>query len=163
MKKYIQRIDELGRISLPKVIIDKYNLDNSGSIEITINNNLITLRDYSPLKKNKYMIIDIIKELEKALNHSVVITDLNVIISSNKRISKELKESIFRRENILEKHPKKLLITDKDLITPYIINSIISNNDIIGLLIIYDENGVDEIDYMISNAVSKFIGKYIEQ
>ena len=51
MEKYIKRIDELGKISLPKVIIDKYNLHSGSSIEITIKNNIIVLRDYSTLKR----------------------------------------------------------------------------------------------------------------
>lgn len=77
-------------------------------------------------------------------------------------ISDQLKKSIFRRENILETHPKNLVIGKEKKTTPYIINSIISHGDIVGLLIIYSDK-VDLIDYKISKEVSKFIGKYIEQ
>lgn len=166
MEKYIKRIDELGKISLPKVIIDKYNLHSGSSIEITIKNNIIVLRDYSPLKRYKYIIYDIASSLSKALEHNVVITDLNSILYSSEKkmgfISDQLKKSIFRRENILETHPKNLVIGKEKKTTPYIINSIISHGDIVGLLIIYS-NKVDLIDYKISKEVSKFIGKYIEQ
>ena len=164
--KYIKRIDELGKISLPKVIIDKYNLHSGSSIEITIKNNIIVLRDYSPLKRYKYIIYDIASSLSKALEHNVVITDLNSILYSSEKemgfISDQLKKSIFRRENILETHPKNLVIGKEKKTTPYIINSIISHGDIVGLLIIYSDK-VDLIDYKISKEVSKFIGKYIEQ
>lgn len=166
MEKYIKRIDELGKISLPKVIIDKYNLHSGSSIEITIKNNIIVLRDYSPLKRYKYIIYDIASSLSKALEHNVVITDLNSILYSSEKkmgfISDQLKKSIFRRENILETHPKNLVIGKEKKTTPYIINSIISHGDIVGLLIIYSDK-VDLIDYKISKEVSKFIGKYIEQ
>ena len=166
MEKYIKRIDELGKISLPKVIIDKYNLHSGSSIEITIKNNIIVLRDYSPLKRYKYIIYDIASSLSKALEHNVVITDLNSILYSSEKemgfISDQLKKSIFRRENILETHPKNLVIGKERKTTPYIINSIISHGDIVGLLIIYSDK-VDLIDYKISKEVSKFIGKYIEQ
>ena len=166
MEKYIKRIDELGKISLPKVIIDKYNLHSGSSIEITIKNNIIVLRDYSPLKRYKYIIYDIASSLSKALEHNVVITDLNSIFYSSEKemgfISDQLKKSIFRRENILETHPKNLVIGKEKKTTPYIINSIISHGDIVGLLIIYSDK-VDLIDYKISKEVSKFIGKYIEQ
>lgn len=166
MEKYIKRIDELGKISLPKVIIDKYNLHSGSSIEITIKNNIIVLRDYSPLKRYKYIIYDIASSLSKALEHNVVITDLNSILYSSEKemgfISDQLKKSIFRRENILETHPKNLVIGKEKKTTPYIINSIISHGDIVGLLIIYSYK-VDLIDYKISKEVSKFIGKYIEQ
>lgn len=166
MEKYIKRIDELGKISLPKVIIDKYNLHSGSSIEITIKNNIIVLRDYSPLKRYKYIIYDIASSLSKALEHNVVITDLNSILYSSEKemgfISDQLKKSIFRRENILETHPKNLVIGKEKKTTPYIINSIISRGDIVGLLIIYSDK-VDLIDYKISKEVSKFIGKYIEQ
>ena len=166
MEKYIKRIDELGKISLPKVIIDKYNLHSGSSIEITIKNNIIVLRDYSPLKRYKYIIYDIASSLSKALEHNVVITDLNSILYSSEKemgfISDQLKKSIFRRENILETHPKNLVIGKEKKTTPYIINSIISHGDIVGLLIIYSDK-VDLIDYKISKEVSKFLGKYIEQ
>ena len=166
MEKYIKRIDELGKISLPKVIIDKYNLHSGSSIEITIKNNIIVLRDYSPLKRYKHIIYDIASSLSKALEHNVVITDLNSILYSSEKemgfISDQLKKSIFRRENILETHPKNLVIGKEKKTTPYIINSIISHGDIVGLLIIYSDK-VDLIDYKISKEVSKFIGKYIEQ
>ena len=166
MEKYIKRIDELGKISLPKVIIDKYNLHSGSSIEITIKNNIIVLRDYSPLKRYKYIIYDIASSLSKALEHNVVITDLNSILYSSEKemgfISDQLKKSIFRRENILETHPKNLVIGKEKKTTPYIINSIISHGDIVGLLIIYSDK-VDLIDYKISKEVSKFIGKYIAQ
>ena len=166
MEKYIKRIDELGKISLPKVIIDKYNLHSGSSIEITIKNNIVVLRDYSPLKRYKYIIYDIASSLSKALEHNVVITDLNSILYSSEKemgfISDQLKKSIFRRENILETHPKNLVIGKEKKTTPYIINSIISHGDIVGLLIIYSDK-VDLIDYKISKEVSKFIGKYIEQ
>ena len=166
MEKYIKRIDELGKISLPKVIIDKYNLHSGSSIEITIKNNIIVLRDYSPLKRYKYIIYDIASSLSKALEHNVVITDLNSILYSSEKemgfISDQLKKSIFRRENILETHPKNLVIGKEKKTTPYIINSIISHGDIVGLLIIYSDK-VELIDYKISKEVSKFIGKYIEQ
>lgn len=166
MEKYIKRIDELGKISLPKVIIDKYNLHSGSSIEITIKNNIIVLRDYSPLKRYKYIIFDIASSLSKALEHNVVITDLNSILYSSEKemgfISDQLKKSIFRRENILETHPKNLVIGKENKTTPYMINSIISHGDIVGLLIIYSDK-VDLIDYKISKEVSKFIGKYIEQ
>ena len=166
MEKYIKRIDELGKISLPKVIIDKYNLHSGSSIEITIKNNIIVLRYYSPLIRYKYIIYDIASSLSKALEHNVVITDLNSILYSSEKemgfISDQLKKSIFRRENILETHPKNLVIGKEKKTTPYIINSIISHGDIVGLLIIYSDK-VDLIDYKISKEVSKFIGKYIEQ
>ena len=166
MEKYIKRIDELCKISLPKVIIDKYNLHSGSSIEITIKNNIIVLRDYSPLKWYKYIIYDIASSLSKALEHNVVITDLNSILYSSEKemgfISDQLKKSIFRRENILETHPKNLVIGKEKKTTPYIINSIISHGDIVGLLIIYSDK-VDLIDYKISKEVSKFIGKYIEE
>ena len=140
MEKYIKRIDELGKISLPKVIIDKYNLHSGSSNEITIKNNIIGLRDYSPLTKSTYIIYDIASSLSKALEHNVVITDLNSILYSSEKemgfISDQLKKSIFRRENILETHPKNLVIGKEKKTTPYIINSIISHGDIVGLLII---------------------------
>jgi len=169
MKNYICRVDELGKLSLPKTIMDNLGIKVLDNVEIIEKSNFILIRSYSPLLKIRSFIYDICNNLCYALNHNIIITDLNSIISSNnkslykKKISDNLKFSILRRENILEVHNKELILSKSTILnTPYIINSIISKGNVIGLIIIYDVNGVDEVDYKISSCVANFIGKYVE-
>ena len=169
MKTYICRVDELRKLSLPKNIMDNLGIKVLDNVEIIEKNNFVILRSYSPLLKIRSLINEICNNLCYALNHNVIVTDLNSIISSNvkglsnKKISDNLKFSILRRENILEIHDKELILTNRFILnTPYIINSIVSKGNVIGLIIIYDVNGVDEVDYKISSCVSNFIGKYVE-
>lgn len=164
MERYVKKIDKFGKITIPKPVIDRLELDN---VELIIKNNVVIIRNYSPLLRIKYFIKDICSSLSYALNHNVIISDLNTILISsekkliNKKISSALKTSIFRRENILEIHNKKLVLTnDYKLNTAYIINSIMLNGEVIGLLVIYDKI-VDNIDYKISGSVVRFIEKYI--
>jgi len=170
MERYIVRMDELGKITIPKNIRDNLGFTSLENVEILVKKNEIVVRTYSPILKIKEIAKAITDTLSYALNHNVIITDLNnIIVSSdksllNKKVSENLKFSIFRRENILEIHNKNINISSNTIInTPYIINSIVSKGNVIGLLIIYDElKGVDDIDYKISSVVANFIGKYVE-
>ena len=167
----IRRIDELGRIVIPKEIRKSLRISEGENLEIFINDDTIILKKFSSIKK----IADLAQQLTDVtysyIKKNIIIADHNNIIAAsgplkreiiNSNISNELSSAIKRREKIVEKYQKEISITDKKTInTKYIINSIISNSDVIGLVIIIDDN-IDEKDYEISNIIADFIGKYNE-
>ena len=64
----IRRIDELGRIVIPKEIRKKLRIDNGESLEILIEDDNIILKKYSPVESlndvvNKY--VDIFSQVIK--------------------------------------------------------------------------------------------------
>ncbi len=170
----IRRIDELGRIVIPKEIRKNLRINNGVSLEIFVANDEIILRKHSPLKNQKDISQSIADVLYASLNHNIIITDLSNIIAVsgslkkeyiNKEISTTIEESIKRREKILELYQKDIKIINDETVTgTYAISTIVSNSDTIGTIIVFDESEkINDIDYKIINVVANFIGKYLEE
>ena len=71
---------------------------------------------------------------------------------------------IKRRESIIEKYDKELIITDDFSIdSKYVINSIIANGDSVGLVIIFDKDEIGDDDMLIASLASKILSKSIEE
>ena len=167
----IRRIDELGRIVIPKEIRKSLRINEGENLEIYINNDSIVLKKFSSIKKISDLAGQLTDVTYSYIKKNIIIADNNSIIAVsgplkkeiiNENISTDLSNSIKRREKLIEKYKKDIAITDKVVLnTKYIINSIISNSDVIGIVMIIDDN-IDEKDFEISNIIADFIGKYNE-
>lgn len=167
----IRRIDELGRIVIPKEIRKSLRINEGENLEIYIENDSIVLKRFSSIKS----ICDLAQQLTDVtysyIKKNIFIADNNYIIASsgnlkkeilNKNISNELNNAVRRREKLIEKYKKDIHLTESvELNTRYVINSIISNGDVVGIVVIVDDNITNE-DFEISNIISDFIGRYIE-
>ena len=155
----MRRIDELGRIVIPKEIRKNLRIKEGENLEIYVENETILLKKYSPLKNL----------VEMATIYAEVINSFIIAVSGkykkkllNKNISDSLLKSIERRENILETHKKTLSIVDDYEVT-YSLHTIVVNGDSVGLVLIFSEN--DKMDEKIDNAcvmAENFLAKYLE-
>ena len=170
----IRRIDDLGRIVIPKELRKNLRIKEGDNLEIFIDNEDIILRKYSMMNK----INDLSQELTDAIytftKHNVFITDTDTIIAGsgtlkkdylNKSISNFIIKSINRREKILENHFKELnLINEEKIECSYILSTILVNAEAIGMIVIISEKDkLSEIEMQLANIVSTFITKYLEQ
>lgn len=170
----VRRIDELGRIVIPKEIRKTMRIREGENIEIFIDaNENIVLKKYSIMKKLGDFAQSFTDSIHSFLKHNIIITDSDSIIAisgdlkkeyQNGYISEDLINSIKRRENILEKHSKNLRLTnDKVIDCTYVINSIICNGDAVGLvLIVSTEDKITELDEKIAQIAAQFLSKYLE-
>ena len=67
-------------------------------------------------------------------------------------------------QKILQNHSKKLsIINDEEIEVTYALSTIITNGDVAGLIIIFDDEAlIDESDFQVCQIVSNFLGKYLE-
>ena len=170
----IRRIDDLGRIVIPKELRKNLRIKEGDNLEIFIENDDIILRKYSTMNK----INDLARELTDAIytftKHNVFITDTDTIIAGSgtlkkdyldKSISDFIVKSINRREKILENHFKELnLVNEEEIECSYILSTILVNAEAIGMIVMLNENDkLSEREMQLSNIVSTFITKYLEQ
>lgn len=168
----VRRIDELGRIVIPKEIRKSLHMVEGENIEIYIENDNIILKKFSIIKNMDDLAQKICDVVYSNIKKNIVITDNNYIIAAageikkdylNQELSKEMKENIKRREKLLEKYDKDLeIISGECIISKYVINSIITSGDAVGLVIIFDSSEISEVDMKISGILTNFIGKYLE-
>ncbi len=170
----VRRIDELGRIVIPKEIRKTLRIKDGENLEICIEDKNIVLTKYSLMKKIEDFAQSFTDGIYSFLKKNIIITNRDTVIAVsgslkkehlNQEISESLNKFIERRENILEKYKKKIEIIDGvELEGTYAISAIIVNGDSVGLVIIYDDiDTVSETDYKIIQIVSNFLSKYLEE
>ncbi len=168
----IRRIDDLGRIVIPKEIRRNLRIRDGESLEIFVDQDSIVLKKFSVMRNIDEYASNLVESLYSLLKKSIVIADSDSVIacSSNlkgllgKSISDRMSSCIKRRESIIEKYDKELVITDSYSVEcKYVINSIIANGDSVGLVIIFDNDDIGNDDMLIASLASKILSKSIEE
>ncbi len=170
----VRRIDELGRIVIPKEIRKNLKIRDGESIEIfTDNNNQIILKKYSLSEDYEMLIQNYLESLYSILKKSIIVTDRDKFITGigefkkdleKKEISNTLLNIIDRRDNVVELNPKNLQLTNSfETDASYIIKPIISSGECIGLIILLSKGeNLNSSDEKIIGVAANFLGKYIE-
>lgn len=171
----VRRIDELGRIVIPKEIRKTMRLREGEKIEIYISEKEeIILKKFSTLRNVSDFAQNFADSINSFTKYNIIITDTDSIIALSgplkkkflkKNISEELVFAVKRRENILEKHKKPIKLTDdQEVEGTYVINSIVVNGDVAGLVIILsEEDQIKDTDEKIAQIASQFFTKYLEE
>lgn len=171
----VRRIDELGRIVIPKEIRKTLRIHEGETVEIYIDNNEnIILRKYSAMRKLGDFAQNFVDSIYSFVKHSIIITDTDHIIATSGDLKKEyhncsisdsLIRTIQRRENILERYPKTLkLKNDFEIECTYVMNSIICHGDAVGLVIIFSQTEkITELEEKIAQIAAQFLSKYLEE
>lgn len=167
----VRRIDDLGRIVIPKEIRRTLRIRDGEPLEIFVDKEIIGLKKYSPMEDLKELASSFVDTISPLIQSNILITDRDQIVAiSNtyknhlgESISKELERIIDEREMVVEKSFKKIEGLD-DQEYSYIISPILVNGDSIGLVILFSTmKPLSEIEEKLSILVSQFLGKRIEE
>lgn len=170
----IRKIDDLGRIVLPKDIRKNLRIKNGDNLEIFISGEDIVLKKYSMMHKINDLAQVLTDAIYTFMKHSIFITDTDMVIAASgplknnyikKHISKSIEESIFRREKMLQNHFKDYEVIDNKIIKcSFVSNTIIASGEAVGMIIVLSENEkLSENEMQIASIVSAFITKYLEE
>lgn len=168
----VRRIDDLGRIVIPKEIRRNLRIRDGESLEIFVDNNNIVLKKFSIMRNIDVYASNLVESLYSLLKKGIVITDGDSVIACsnnvkdllNKPISDKMSACIKRRECIMEKYNKELMLTDDFSVdSKYVINSIIANGDSVGLVIVFDRDEINNDDMLIASLAAKILSKSIEE
>lgn len=162
----IRRIDDLGRVVIPKEIRKNLNIKENDSLEIFIDGENIILKKYSNLSKVEKLFNKYINILNEITSNSVIITDREKVLATTKKEEKLIgKEISAYLDNILESRNKVLSNDNRGLeITKgnilegnYYILPMIVNSDINGLIIIISNNEIRDLSKVGLEIINKII------
>ncbi|MBQ9984030.1 MAG: stage V sporulation protein T [Lachnospiraceae bacterium] len=174
----VRRIDELGRIVVPKEIRRTLRIREGDPLEIfTDKDGEIVLKKYSPIGELSIFAQEYVDATAQILGCPVCVTDRDQIIAVagvpkkdllGKALHKELEEAINDREAIMAKKGEKKYIQitgDEDVYEGQIVQTIICEGDAIGAVIILNKDGrnpLTETERKAAVIAANFLGKQME-
>lgn len=175
----VRRIDELGRIVVPKEIRRTLRIREGDPLEIfTDKDGEIILKKYSPIGELSLFAQEYVDATAQILGCPVCVTDRDQIIAVSgmskrdligKPLHKELEEAINDREAIMAKkgERKYIQITDgnDDTYVGQIVQTIICEGDAIGAVIILNKDGknpLTDTERKAATIAANFLGKQME-
>lgn len=174
----VRRIDELGRVVIPKEIRRVLKIREGESLEIyTANDGELVFKKYSSMPQNLRLIEDIAESIHNILGHTVIVCDTQNIIAVAGKNKKEYEtneiidsfyEFLQRRKAILknleEKQDFVQIINKATEFYAEAINPVISDGEISGAIIIlsYSEKvRFSALETKILEIAGDFISKQI--
>lgn len=158
-----RKIDELGRIVLPKEIRNTMNINTGDDFQILINENKIILEKYEKIKNYKTEIMNIINAFNEELKYKIYIVINNNDILTNQRLIKNINEIVSERKIYIQDQITKLELFENTIDEGrLIILPIIKNSDILGTIIIVSKDKSEEIikiSKIINNLIKNVINK----
>ena len=167
-----RRIDDLGRIVIPKEIRKNLKIKENEVLEIFINNDEIILKKFSPFNDSEKVLSDYIKVINDMTGNDVIITDRDkVILSSkrleerllNKKLSEYVNDLIENRSIFLSNDMKGIEVIDNEKIKQnYYFIPFIIDSDVVGSIIMFSSKKIDENSKSLLLIASKLLVNYIE-
>lgn len=174
----VRRIDDLGRVVIPKEIRRTLRIREGDSLEIyTDREGEIILKKYSPIVELSELAKQYVDSLAQTSGGIVAVTDRDhfIAVSSSgkkellqKPISKEMERVIANREKILSDDSKGYIpvANEEKKYACQVICPIISEGDVMGSVILLTRNDNKKFGTAEENLVSfaaNFLGKQMEQ
>ena len=165
----VRRIDDLGRIVIPKEIRRTLRIHDGESLEIFVDNEIITLKKYSSLNELANVSKILVESINKEINKDIIITDRdNVIAASGVNKKKYMGKNISSYlENVINDRKSVRIFNEKVKIVDNVeedCNYIIANGDAVGSAIIVSlENNISESEEKLIKIVAEFLGKHVEE
>lgn len=158
----IRKIDELGRIVIPKEIRKTLNIKESEDIEIFIEEDKIILKKYYRMNNFKDKTIKFIEIFKNYVSGTLILTDrenvLYGISDDDKKLSLKYINALNERKKILNNENIQLEITNTlKKITKYIIFPLISDTDLLGSLLYISNEKITDNDIIILNILLTLI------
>ena len=174
----VRRIDDLGRIVIPKEIRKTFHIKESDPMEIFINGEgEIILKKYSPMGEMTGFAKQYAESLAQASGHIAVITDRDTVVAvsgglksmQGKRVSKGLEECMQARELLMASKGERgfVQITEdnQEDISDIAVGTILAAGDVVGSVCLLDTKGqaqFGEVERKLILTATGFIGKHLE-
>jgi len=175
----VRRIDDLGRIVIPKEIRRTLRIRESDPLEIfTDREGEIILKKYSPIGEMTTFAKQYAESLAQVSGHAALIADRDQFIAVSggykqllgKSISKQLEEAITDRETIIAtKEEKKFIPVTSDSGVEYAyeaLTPIICEGDVIGAVVLLENDSkgkMGEVEHKLIMSAAGFLGRQMEQ
>jgi len=177
----VRRIDDLGRVVIPKEIRRTLRIREGDPLEIfTDREGEVILKKYSPIGELTEFATEYAESLHDALGYMTVIADRDTIIAVaggskkdylEKRVSKSLEKLMEEKKTVTVTEKEKTYVLaseegEEKKYTSQVIVPIITQGDPIGAVMILSKDtgkALGELEAKVAETAANFLGKQMEQ
>lgn len=174
----VRRIDDLGRIVIPKEIRRTLRIREADPLEIfTDREGEIILKKYSPIGEMGTFAKQYAESMAQVSGHVAVISDRDQFIAVSgglkellgKALSRELEEKLSHRESVLASKGERNFISvsaEGEEIAHEAVSPIICEGDVIGAVLLLETNPkskMGEVEQKLIQSAAGFLGRQMEQ
>ena len=172
----VRRIDDLGRIVIPKEMRRTLRIRDGESLEIFVDEDFVALKKYSPLNDMANLAKTLVDSVYSSIGKNILVTDKDRVIACagstalkkkylDKSISSFLLEILNSSNMVYEENLKTINITKKEEENClYYICPIIMNGDAIGLVMMFTDGArITDTDQKLVQLSAQILGKHIEE
>ena len=139
----VRKIDELGRIVLPKELRKNLNIHTGDDFQILVGEEKIILEKYSRLINIETDIIKIINIFKNVYNYNIFIVYNNKFINGKENVPDKIIEIIHQRKIYKNEKITEVNLNGEKTTGKVIINPIVIDSDLLGAIIIIGNNIFD--------------------
>ena len=170
----VRRVDDLGRIVIPKEIRRTLRIRDGESLEIFVDREMIALKKFSKMSDIEEVSRQLVDIINSTVSKTVLVTDRDRFVAVSgplkkkfidKNISSYLENIMKERKSLFENslHDIEMLENEK-MILSCVIVPIIMNGDAVGLVIILsDKSDIGQLEEKLAVIPAQFLAKHIEE
>ena len=143
----IRKIDDLGRIVLPKELRKHLNINSGDDFQILLDNERIILQKYSYLNNYESDIVKIINCFKELNKYDINLIINNKIINKNNSVLKDRYINIIkeRKQYIDDSISNKEIAVGINIDGKLVLTPIVMNSDLLGSIIIVSKDSIENI------------------
>ena len=177
----VRRIDDLGRVVIPKEIRKTLRIKEGEPLEIfTDREGQVILKKYSPIGELSEFAVGYAETLSKTTGHIACITDKDTVIAVSggakkeyleQNVSKELEQLMEDKEVYSSKDNSDIAVpitkndNNEKKYNAQVVYPIISNGDTIGTVILLSKEAnakMNEVEKKVAQSAATFLGSQME-
>ncbi|MFB1051070.1 stage V sporulation protein T [Paraliobacillus sp. JSM ZJ581] len=171
----VRRIDDLGRVVIPKEIRRTLRIREGDPLEIFVDREgEVILKKYSPIRELSTFAKEYAEALFDSVGNTILICDRDAFIAAagepkkdylGKNIAQQIEKVMEERSSVMK--PEKValeLIADQGVMNvSYVMHPIIASGDPIGCVIIFSkENNISTVEQKAAETAASFLARQME-
>lgn len=168
----VRRIDELGRIVVPKEMRRVLRIREGDSLEISADNEAITLKKYSLVESIDNFIIQYVEAVHLSSKKEIIVTDTEKVLAASsgfkkgivgRKIDPRLDDKIQKKTiQTFERGQETEICDGLVLSCAIVLKPITVYGDLIGCVCVLGDNYIEDTEKMLAELTALFVGKYLE-
>ncbi|RSK25490.1 stage V sporulation protein T [Bacillus sp. HMF5848] len=172
----VRRIDDLGRVVIPKEIRRTLRIREGDPLEIFVDRDgEVILKKYSPISELSDFAKEYAEALYDSLGHTILVCDRDIFIAVaggskkeylSKPVSSLIEKTMEDRNSVIETEVDTAAIIqgNEEQLSSYTIGPIVANGDPIGaVVIISKEKALSDVEQKAVETAAGFLARQMEQ